>query len=152
MRHLASRGVLAVLTAFIAVTASGGALFVVPGLPLEWLEGSVLSDYTLPALALGFVGGVSAVAFGAVIVRPELAGGVAVVAGLAMIAFELVEIWVVGFSLIDYGFDEPFAWLQVVYLLAGALTAMVGYALWRATTDDRDRRVRTHLHAHPMTR
>ena len=42
MRHYASRGLLAVLSAFIAVTAIAGAIFVVPTLPLEWLEGSIL--------------------------------------------------------------------------------------------------------------
>ena len=152
MRHLASRGVLAVLTAFLAVTTISGAIFVVPTLPPDWLEGSVFSDYRIPALALGLVGVLAAIAFVAVIARPEVAGQPAILAGLAMVAFELVEIWVVGFSLIDYGPEEPFAWLQVGYVAAGVLTAAVGWALWLATADDRDRLARTALGGAPAHR
>jgi hypothetical protein len=131
MRHLASRGVLLVLTTFLAVTTLAGAVLVVPGLPLEWLEGSIFSDYTIPAIALGVVGALAVVALILTVMRPAWAGPAAVVAGLAMIAFELVEIAVVGFSLAEYGIGEPVAWLQVVYIVIGALTAMVGAAVWR---------------------
>lgn len=144
MRHLASRGVLAVLTAFLAVTTIVGALPVVPTLPLEWLEGSVFRDDTMPAIALGVVvGGLSSIAFVAVLVRPEVAGVAALLAGLAMIGFELVEILAVGSSLIGYGIGEPVAWLQVVYLAFGAITAVTGLALWRSTVEDRERLART---------
>lgn len=147
MRHFASRGLLAVLSGFIALTAIGGAIFVVPGLPAEWIEGSVFADYTIPALALGVVGGLSLVTFALVIVRPEYAGMFAALTGAGMVAFELVEIWAVGFSLIEYGPAEPFAWLQVGYLAVGALTAATGVALWGATVEDRERRARTSAHA-----
>ena len=143
MRHYASRGLLAVLSGFIAVTAIAGAIFVVPTLPPEWLEGSVLDSYTIPALALGLVGGLAVVTLIALVVRPALAGLSAVVTGVAMVAFEIVEISVVGFSLVDYGIGEPVAWLQVVYLVVGTLTAGAGYALWRATAEDRERNSRT---------
>jgi len=143
MRHYASRGPLAVLSAFIAVTTIAGAIFVVPTLPSEWLEGSVLQDYTIPALALAAVGGLAAVTLVALLVRPAVAGLLAVVTGVAMVTFELVEIAVVGFSLVDYGVDEPVAWLQVVYLVVGALTAGAGLALWRTTAEDRERLART---------
>ena len=61
MRHYASRGLLAVLSGFIAITAIAGATLVVPTLPPAWLEGSVLDAYTIPAIALGFVGGLAVV-------------------------------------------------------------------------------------------
>jgi hypothetical protein len=131
MRHLASRGVLLVLTTFIAVTTIAGAILVVPGLPMEWIEGSIFSDYTIPAIALGVVGALAVVAVILTIMRPAWAGPTAVVVGLAMIGFELVEIAVVGFSLVEYGVGEPVAWLQVVYIVIGALTAIVGAALWQ---------------------
>jgi hypothetical protein len=150
MRHLASRGVLAVLGGFIAVTAISGALFVVPTLPLEWIEGTILPDYTLPALALFAVGVVAAVACLAVVVRPDVAGAIGIATGLAMITFELVQIAIVGFSLVEYGADQPYAWLQVVYLAVGALTAGTGFALWRATGEDRVRRSRTRPMARPV--
>jgi hypothetical protein len=150
MHHYASRGLLAVLSGFIAVTAIAGAIFVVPTLPPEWIEGSVLDSYTIPALALGVVGGLALLTLIALVVRPAVAGLVAVVAGMAMVAFELVEIGIVGFSLIDYGIDEPVAWLQVVYLVVGTLTAGAGYALWRATADDRERLSRTRAAANAI--
>jgi hypothetical protein len=143
MRHYASRGLLAVLSAFIAITTIAGAVFVVPDLPREWIAGSVFTDYTIPALALGFVGGLAVVSLVFVIVQPEYAGLLAAITGAAMVAFELVEIWAVGFSLIEYGIDEPFAWLQVVYIAAGTLTAAAGVELWQATRVDRERLART---------
>ena len=143
MRHYASRGLLGVLTAFIAVTAVAGAILVVPTLPLEWLEGSVLDAYTIPALALGFVGGLAIVTLIALIVRPEVAGAPAVMTGMAMVTFEIVEISVVGLSLVEHGLDEPVAWLQIVYIVIGALTAGGGLGLWLATADDRARLART---------
>jgi len=143
MRHYASRGLLIVLSAFIAVTAIAGALFVVPTLPLEWLEGSVLDGYTIPALALGFVGGLATVTVVALIVRPDAAGALAALTGVAMVTFEIVEISVVGLSLVEHGFEEPVAWLQVVYIVVGVLTAGGGLGLWLATADDRARLART---------
>ena len=143
MRHFASRGLLAILSGFIAVTAISGAIFVVPDLPEEWIAGSIFGDYVIPALGLGLVGGLAAVTLLLVIVRPELAGPFGVVTGAAMVAFELVEIWAVGFSLIDYGLDQPVAWLQVVYLAAGTVTALAGVALVLATGPDRERIART---------
>ena len=140
MRHLASRSLLAILTAFLAVTTLAGAFFVVPTLPPEWIAGSIFPDYTVPALALGFVGGLSLVAFGAVVLRPDLAGVLAVAAGLAMVAFELVEIAVIGLSVVDYGADEPVAWLQIVYIAIGLLTAAVGFSLAHAMAAEHERR------------
>jgi hypothetical protein len=142
MRHYASRGLLAVLSAFIAITAISGAIFVVPTLPPDWIAGSAFGDYAIPALALGSVGGLALVTLVLVLIRPELAGLVGVVTGLAMVTFELVEIWVVGLSIVEYGLTQPVAWLQVVYLVAGALTAGTGLALWRTTADKRDRSAR----------
>jgi hypothetical protein len=144
MTHLASRGLLAVLSAFIAVTTLSGAVLVVPTLPSEWIAGSVFSDYAIPAFALASVGVLALVTLLLTLVRPEIAGLLAIVTGVAMVAFELVEIWAVGFSLVEYGIDEPVAWLQVVYLVVGALTAGAGWALWRATAVDR---LRPHANA-----
>lgn len=148
MPHLVSRGVLFVLAAFMAVTAIAGALFVVPGLPLEWIDGGPFADYTLPAVALGFVGSLALVTVIVLVVRPEVAGVAAVATGAAMVAFELVEIAVVGLSLVEHGPGEPVAWLQVVYIAIGLMTIGMGGALWVSTADDRRRRDRTSPIAH----
>ena len=131
MRHMGLRAWLVVLTAFLALTTMAGAVFVVPGLPLEWLDGSVFTDYTVPAFALAFVGGLSIVALATLLVHREMAGWLACAAGLAMVGFELVEIWVVGFSVLEYGPAEPFAWLQVAYIAIGLVTAALGVELSR---------------------
>ena len=123
---------LVVLNAFVAFTAISGAIFVVPTIPLEWLQYGPFTDYTVPALALGIlVGGSSLLAAILLLVRP-VAGAVAtVVAGVIVIGFELVEIGVVGFTLIEYDAAQFQAWLQVIYLALGALQVLFGYRLWR---------------------
>ena len=143
MRHLASRGLLFVLTAFLSLTALVGGFIVVPGLPLEWIAGGPFSDYTIPAAGLVAIGSMAALTAVLVLVRPTMAGAIAIVLGAALVAFIAVEIAVVGFTLIDDGASEPMAWLQVVYLAVGVGTAAVGYALWHDTAEDREREMRT---------
>lgn len=146
MSHLALRIPLILLAAFMGFTALYGAFVVVPDLPRDWLDGGPFADFTIPAIALGAVGVAAVVTTLAVVIRPEVAGGIAAATGLAMMAFELVQIAVVGLSIVEYGADEPVAWLQIVYLGVGAILALLGAALWRVTTDDRARWARTGHH------
>jgi hypothetical protein len=50
-----------------------------------------------------------------------------------MVAFELVEIVVVGFTPAQTPDQFP-AWLQVVYLAVGAALVLLGARLWKAET------------------
>jgi hypothetical protein len=123
---------LVVLNAFVAFTAIYGALFVVPTIPLDWLKHGPFTDYTVPALALGIlVGGSALLAVVLLLVRPTLGTMATIVAGLMIIGFELVEIGVVGFTLIEYDASQPQAWLQVFYLGLGSLQVLFGYRDWR---------------------
>jgi hypothetical protein len=123
---------LAVLNAFVAFTAIYGAILVVPTIPLEWLKYGPFTDYTVPALALGIlVGGSASLAALLLLVRPPLGSAVTIVAGVMIIGFELVEIGVVGFTLIEYDASQFQAWLQVIYLALGTLQVLFGYRLWR---------------------
>ncbi len=136
--HIGLRTGLIVVAAFTALTAIQGAIFVVPTLPPEWLHKGLLglfSDYTIPALTLGVVcGGSALLALVTVLFRPRLGGLVALVAGIFMIGFELVEIAVVGFTpVLDP--TLPQSWLQVVYLVVGALLAGLGLRLWRVEAE-----------------
>ncbi len=134
MRHASIRISLFVLQTFVALTALDGALFVVPALPVEWLEGGPFTDYTLPAMALALVvGGTAIAALLALLVRPDLAGLASVSAGIVIIVFELVEIAAVGLAVVDRGWAEPMALLQVLYLVVGVVEIVLGYALVRAT-------------------
>ncbi len=122
------------LDAFVAFTAIFGALFVVQTIPLEWLKHGPFTDYTIPALALGIlVGGSSTVAAVLLLVRPSAGAVATIVAGAMIIGFELVEIGVVGFTLIEYDASQPQAWLQVFYLALGSLQAYFGYRSWRTS-------------------
>jgi hypothetical protein len=122
------------LDAFVAFTAIYGAIFVVPTIPLEWLKHGPFTDYTVPALALGIlVGGSALAAAGLLLVRPGAGAAATVVAGIMIIGFELVEIGVVGFTLIEYDASQFPAWLQVIYLALGSLQVVFGYRAWRRT-------------------
>jgi hypothetical protein len=98
----------------MALTAIAGAIFVVPTMPRSVLHNGILAlfpDYTIPALALGaFCGGAALVTLVAVFARPQLGALAALVAGAFMIAFELVEILVVGFTPMQTPDQFP-AWL-----------------------------------------
>lgn len=123
---------LVVLNAFVAFTAIYGAIFVVPTIPLEWLKYGPFTDYTVPALALGIlVGGSATLAAILLLVRARLGSVATIGAGVMIIGFELVEIGVVGFTLIEYDASQLQAWLQVFYLALGSLQVLFGYRLWR---------------------
>ena len=123
---------LVALNAFVAFTAIYGAILVVPTIPLEWLKYGPFTDYTFPALALGIlVGGSASLAALLLLVRPTIGAAATIVAGLMIIGFELVEIGVVGFTLIEYDASQFQAWLQVIYLALGSLQVLFGYRLWR---------------------
>ncbi len=95
---------------------------------------ALFPDFTVPAVMLGVVcGGAALFAFFAVIAWPQLGALASVVAGLCMIAFEVVEILVVGFTPMQTP-DQWLAWLQVVYMALGALLVLLGARLWKAET------------------
>ncbi len=122
---------LLILHGFVAISAIGGALWAVPSMPLEWIKAGPFDDWTIPAIALGFVGVLAAGAWVAVLLRPWLGAIVSVVAGVAMVVFELVEIAVVGWTLADPRLNGSFqAWLQPIYLVVGSAQLLLGIGLW----------------------
>ena len=128
-----TRLALLVLHAIVAISAISGAIWVVPTMPLEWLKAGPFDDWTIPAIALGFVGVLAAAAFVTVLVRPWLGALASIVAGAAMIAFELVEIAVVGWTLGDPELSGyPQAWLQPIYFAVGSGQLLLGAGLWFA--------------------
>lgn len=125
------RGTLIGLELFTAVGAIAGAIFVVPGLPREWLAGSPFGDYTIPALALGIVcGGGSLAAATLVAWRPAFGGILSVAAGAAMAIFEAVEVAAVGFMIVKFP-TEPASYLQPFYFAIGVVMAGLGVLVWR---------------------
>jgi uncharacterized membrane protein YuzA (DUF378 family) len=139
-----TRGTLILLQVFVAFTALFGAVVVVPTLPLEWLHAGPLTDYTIPAFALGICGIAAVVAVILLIVAPRLGGLASMVAGLLMIIFEVVEIAVVGLAIVEHGASNPQSWLQIVYIVIGAAGLALGYHLWRL--DEEPRRMARPAH------
>jgi hypothetical protein len=132
-RTTAVRIGLVVVNAFVAFTAIYGAIWVVPTMPMEWLKFGPFTDWTIPAIALGFVGVIAAITAVLVLVRPWAGALASVVAGLAMIVFELVEIGVVGWTLSDPTLDGFQKSLQLVYLIVGSVQTALGIGLWLLT-------------------
>jgi hypothetical protein len=105
------------LLGFLGVTAMAGGigiLFDWLGLPLDWLDGSVFSSYTIPGIALI---GVGVAAFGAALLtlrHHPLDVVATVLAGLSIGIYETVEVFVV-----------PFHWLQVFYMTVGLLIILL---------------------------
>jgi hypothetical protein len=98
-----ARAALVALEVFLAVGAAGGAIWVVPTLPPEWLAGTPFRDYTVPALALGAViGGGAVVAAGLLLVREQWGVPLSFAVGLAVAIFEVVETSVVGLDVWMY--------------------------------------------------
>ena len=139
-RSAGLRATLFGLEAFIALTAIGGAIFVLPTIPAEWLRRGVItpfSDTTIPALALGVLcGGSALAAMVTVIARPRLGALLAVLSGVMMVGFELVEILVVGFTPLLYPTMPP-AWLQPLYIALGLAVMLLGARLWDRQTGSR---------------
>jgi hypothetical protein len=125
------RGTLVGLELFTAVGAIAGAIFVVRGLPREWLAGGPFTDYAIPALALGILcGGGSLAAAVLVAWRPIPGGMVSVAAGAAMAIFEVVEVAAVGFMIVKFP-TEPASYLQPFYFIVGLVIAGLGILVWR---------------------
>ena len=124
---------LLVLHGLLAVSAIAGAIWVVPTMPMEWIKYGPFTDWTIPAIALGFVGVVAAAAFVLLLVEPWAGALASIATGIGIIVFEIVEIGVVGWTLTDptlEGFQKS---LQLVYLIVGSAQLLLGVALWLAT-------------------
>ena len=130
---MATRFGLLILNGLVAISAIAGAIWVVPTMPMEWIKYGPFTDWTIPAIALGAVGVFAAVVFVALLARPWLGALGSILAGVAMVIFELVEIGVVGWTLGDptlAGFQKS---LQLVYLVVGSAQAFLGWRLWLST-------------------
>ena len=149
-----ARFTLAALELFVAVGAVGGAIWVVPTLPPEWLVGTPFPDYTVPALALGgAVGGGAILAAGLLLIRAGWGIPVSLAVGLALAIFEVVETSVVGLEVwlhaaglrsavgkglpgVDLegvpallGVPVPL-WQQPLYFALGIAIALLALRLW----------------------
>jgi hypothetical protein len=137
LKHKLVRIVIGVPAAFNALSAIGGGIARLPGtykdgvlieaggqarFPLEWLQDTPFSDYTIPALILTIgVGGSSLIA--AVLVFTSRDEGVLVsaVAGLVVAGFIVGEV-----KLLRHGIS----WIESLYLGLGLLIAGLATGFW----------------------
>jgi hypothetical protein len=155
------------LNIFLALNAVGGALWVVPTLPREWLAGTPFLDYTIPALALGVVVGLGAfTASVLLLVRPHAGALVSGAVGGGMMIFELVEASVVGGDIwlhllglapiskglpatdltsipAPLGIPLPL-WQQPVFFLLGTVIFVLALGLWRRDLRTQSPREQAH--------
>ncbi len=143
-----ARLALAVLDGFLAVMAAWGALLVVPQLQASLLRHGPFTDFTVPALGLGLVAALALVGAIASFVRPLLAAGVSLLAGGAVVIFEIVEASVIG-SLLDVPPGMPdqgyvALWMQPFFAFVGVAIVLIAFfgvyrprqLRWGATSDE----------------
>ena len=94
-----TRPILIGLEVFLGLTALYGAVAVVPTLPTAWLAGSPFRDFTIPALALGAVGGGALAAAVLLLIHHPAGSPASWLVGLAITIFEVVETMVGGLDI-----------------------------------------------------
>jgi hypothetical protein len=121
-----------VASVFVAMTAVGGGITVATGVdkfPAGWLTGTLFSSYLIPGLILAAVVGGSAVVAAVAILRTPDAGALT-----SMLAGAILLGWLVGERLIlpPAAFVPQFWWLEAVYVAAGLMMLVPGFAVWWA--------------------
>ena len=114
-----NRIVLIWVNAINALTAIGGGIAIIKGadkFPLEWLEGSPFSSYTIPALILIFiVGGSSLFSVIALFIRQKMRYQISMLAGFIMMIFITTE-----FLILKQDPPGP-TLIEFIYFLSGML-------------------------------
>jgi len=139
MKHKLVRIAIGVPTAFNALSAIGGGIALLAGtykdgvlieaggraqFPLEWLQNTPFSDYTIPALILTIgVGGSSLIAAVLVFTGREEGVLASVVAGLIMVGFIVGEVVML---------KQGISWIEGLYSGLGLLISGLAAYLWMA--------------------
>lgn len=126
MEHKIARRLLIALDALAALAAIGGGVMVVTGwpyqFPLNYLEPTPFTDYTVPGLILGiFVGGSALVATWEMFRNPAAGALVSFVASLIMMGWIIGEYIVI--PAVRMTLNEPSSWQQTLYILIGLAMA-----------------------------
>jgi hypothetical protein len=120
------RRALIVVDLFVAVSAIAGGFAILAGLlalPIEALQGSIFTSYDVPALVLLVaVGGAALVASIALIRHLLWAPTASFVAGLALMAYLVVEVATIGLS----SWLQPFYFVIALIMIVLAVQMMAG--------------------------
>jgi hypothetical protein len=111
------------LLAFGALNAFGGGYYGLSGargVPVEWLQGSPFSDYTVPSLILFvIVGGSLLTAAIAVFARARIARASALTAGAIVLIWIAVQVAIIGYV----------SWMQPATTIGGVLILSLAWLL-----------------------
>lgn len=109
------------MAALIGLTAAGGAVLVVPGLPIDLYRTENLQGAIAPAVGLGLVAAISFAALYGLVTRRRFATALTILAGAALVFFELVQSFAVGSI-----FTPPVGATAVGYLAIWSQPVLVG--------------------------
>jgi hypothetical protein len=139
MKHTLIRIAIGVPEACIALSAIGGGIVLLLGtyqddvlieaggrgqFPLEWLQHTPFSDYTIPALILAIgVGGSSLIAAGTVFTGREVGVLASMAAGIILAGYIVVEIVML---------KQGVSWTLGLYFGLGLLISGLATYLWKA--------------------
>jgi hypothetical protein len=139
MKHTLVRITIAVPEALIALSAIAGGIVLLAGthkdgvlieaggrgqFPLEWLQHTPFSDYTIPALILAIVvGGSSLLGAVTIFTGREIGPLASLVAGLIMAGYIVVEVVML---------RQEASWTEGLYFGLGLLISGLAAYLWRA--------------------
>jgi len=119
---------LAILTGFVGLTACIGGIILLAGIfapGVEYLQGSIFKDYSIPGFALLFmVGGSSLVAMLALLRKSRLCMVYAMISGVIIMTFEFVEVLVIGSP------AGIFSLLQIFYFGLGFIIVLTAVGVW----------------------
>lgn len=121
-----ARIMLVVLEGLMGLAAVGGGVGLILtnglGMPLESLEGSPFSSYTIPGLVLLVVGVINLAGAGAVLSRHRWDAPLSAFVGLMWVGWFLVQVAVVGFA----SWQQPFYFGVGLLILVLAIPALIG--------------------------
>jgi hypothetical protein len=132
-----NRVILIVLTGFLALSAILGGIGLLTKLiamPVEMLQGSIFSDFTIPGVALSVIVGGSALLATIMLIRKSRYGSLlSALAALIIMFFEFVEVLVIG-SPVGLARD-----LQIFYFGLGTIIMVTALGAWYLTLTRKDK-------------
>ena len=122
------RILLTTLAFFLFITAFLGGIALIANLyapPLDYLQGSIFTNFTIPGLALSLVVGGSAL-FAAVLLlrKSRYATLFAATAGIVIMFFEFVEVMIIGSP------AGPARFMQIFYFVLGTAIEIAAMGTW----------------------
>jgi hypothetical protein len=120
--------IMIILTLFLAVTAIPGGVVLMANIyapPVEQLQDSIFSSFTIPGIALALIVGGSAVVSAILLINKSKFGAMSTAtAGVIIMFFEFVEVMIIGSP------TGPARVMQIIYFGLGTLLMVASIGSW----------------------